>query len=349
MLFHLGALWRLNDLGYLPKLDRVSSVSGGSITAAALATKWSQLDFDPSGVGREFVPAVVQPVRSLAGRTIDVWAILAGLLILGLRGSRTAGFYRHYLLGKTTLQDLPDRPRFVFNATSLQSGVLWRFSKPYMWDYRVGKISQPSTELATVVAASAAFPPFLSPVFLHTGDSDYIPGSGLDLQRSPYTTRVVLTDGGVYDNLGLETAWKRYRTILISDGGGAFGPVGSPSPNWLFQVYRVLTVVDSQVRSLRKRQAIHGFLTEERTGTYWGIRSHVEDYQLSDALPCPSEQTARLAALATRLKRLSPEVQERLINWGYAVCDTAMRRHVEPAAPPPKGFPYPAVGVGLPT
>ena len=33
MVFHLGALWRLNELGFLPKLARVSSVSGGSITA----------------------------------------------------------------------------------------------------------------------------------------------------------------------------------------------------------------------------------------------------------------------------------------------------------------------------
>src|ERR1035437_6460162 len=36
MLFHLGALWRLNELGYLPKLNRISSVSGGSITAGVL-------------------------------------------------------------------------------------------------------------------------------------------------------------------------------------------------------------------------------------------------------------------------------------------------------------------------
>ncbi len=29
MLFHLGALLRLNELGYLARLDRISSVSGG--------------------------------------------------------------------------------------------------------------------------------------------------------------------------------------------------------------------------------------------------------------------------------------------------------------------------------
>ena len=28
MLFHLGALWRLNEFGYLPKLARISSVFG---------------------------------------------------------------------------------------------------------------------------------------------------------------------------------------------------------------------------------------------------------------------------------------------------------------------------------
>ena len=41
MLFHLGALWRLNELGHLSRLARISSVSGGSITAGALAKNWS--------------------------------------------------------------------------------------------------------------------------------------------------------------------------------------------------------------------------------------------------------------------------------------------------------------------
>ena len=36
MIFHVGAIWRLNELRYLPKLERVSSVSGGSITAGVL-------------------------------------------------------------------------------------------------------------------------------------------------------------------------------------------------------------------------------------------------------------------------------------------------------------------------
>src|SRR5437016_5593248 len=46
MMFHAGALWRLNEFGYLPRLDRISSVSGGSITAGVLASRWQQLSFD---------------------------------------------------------------------------------------------------------------------------------------------------------------------------------------------------------------------------------------------------------------------------------------------------------------
>jgi NTE family protein len=40
MPFHLGAVWRLNEFGLLRKLVRISSVSGGSITAGVLGLAW---------------------------------------------------------------------------------------------------------------------------------------------------------------------------------------------------------------------------------------------------------------------------------------------------------------------
>ena len=36
---------------------------------------------------------------------------------------------------------------------------------------------------------------------------------------------------------------------------------------------------------------------------------------------------------------------ERLINWGYALCDAGMRTWVDETLPPPANFPYPAAGV----
>jgi NTE family protein len=346
MLFHAGSLIRLNELGWLPKLDRISSVSGGSITAGVLADAWQRLHYGDGDVADNLDELVVRPLRVLAGRTIDVWAIVLGALGPGSIANRVAAAYRRHLFGDVTLQSLPDPPRFVFNAASLQSGVLRRFSKPYAWDYRVGKIDQPTTHLAVAVAASSAFPPFLSPLVLRLPDGDHVPGTGKDLEKPPYTKRLVLSDGGVYDNLGLETAWHAHRTILISDGGGQMKAAPRPRAVWPLQLLRLLSVIDNQVRSLRKRQAIDAFKGDLRDGTYWGIRTDIADYQLPTALPAPHAKTIKLAEIKTRLGRMSDAEQQRLINWGYAVCDAAMRRHVvDPSAAPSPSFPY-AGGVG---
>jgi NTE family protein len=340
MLFHVGVLWRLNELAFLPKLDRVSSVSGGSITAGVLGLNWTKLDFDSAGVSRTFCQQLVQPVRALASDTIDVPSVLEGALLPGTAAGRVQSAYRKHLFGEATLQDLPDNPRFVINATNVQSGVLWRFEKPYMRDYRVGEIRNPRVQLAVAVSASSAFPPFLSPVKLDVDPASFTPGSGADLQQEPYTSKVVLTDGGVYDNLGLETAWKRYRTILVSDGGGALAPEPKPHGDWLQHTYRVLNLINSQVLALRKRDLIAAYQSNEHDGAYWGIRTDIADYGLADALPCPHEKTLTIAETATRLKALDAPTQERIINWGYAVCDAGMRKHVIPGTPAPKSFPY---------
>jgi NTE family protein len=349
MVFHLGALWRLNELGYLSKLDRVSSVSGGSITAGLLGLKWRRLSFDRNGVSPVFETEVVGPVRRLASKTIDQGAILGGVFLPGTISDKVIAAYDKHLFDGATLQDLPDTPRFVINATSVQTGALFRFSRPYMADYRIGTIPKPRLALAVAVAASSAFPPVLSPCKIELDPSAWAPPSAQkseDLRREPFLSEVVLTDGGVYDNLGLETAWKRYQTILVSNGGGKMQAEEEPHTDWARHAIRINDIIDNQVRSLRARQVIDAFKAGVRHGSYWGIRTCIDDYQLGTAMPCPEEQTIALANIATRLKRIDDQTQERLINWGYAVCDAAMRKHVQLAAPVPQGFPYPASGIG---
>jgi NTE family protein len=345
MLFHAGTLWRLNQAGFLPKLDRVSSVSGGSITAGVLALRWRDLTFDGAGVAGNFVPAVVAPLRAFANKTIDVPAVLCGALVPRLTiNDMLARSYRR-LFRDHTLADLQTRPEFVFDATSLQSGDLWRFSNKAEGDWRVGTRRAPNTKLANVVAASSAFAPMLSPALLSYRDGELQPGSDSEVNSAPYTSRVVLVDGGVYDNLGLEAVWNRYERVLISDAGGHMCNVSKPTAFWPLQMFRVLSVIDNQVRDLRKRQAVLSFVDGRRTGAYWGIRSHVRDFGLADPIVDPTDVDVRaLAEIKTRLARMSQAIQEQLINWGYVMCDTAMRAHFDPSQRPGE-LPYPGAGL----
>ena len=331
MLFHLGSLRRLNEVGWLPRLDRVSSVSGGSLTAGALGLAWGRLSF-AGDVATNFTELVVDPVRRLASHTVDVGAVVSGVLLPGSIADHAAAAYREHLLGEATLQDLPDEdggPRFIFNATSVKSGALWRFSRSQMADWRVGSIIEPEVQLADAAAASAAFPPILSPFTLDLNGAKWITEEGNDLTSDDFRSEAVLTDGGVYDNLGLETAWKRCRTILVSDAGGALTPEPSPDHDWARHFVRITKLIDNQVRALRKQQAISAFQQRDRAGAYWGIRSDISHYGLADALAAPYGATMKLAAVPTRLHQVEHRLQERLINWGYAACDAAMRSHVD--------------------
>lgn len=349
VLYHLGALWRLNEVGLLRGLKRISSVSGGSITAGMLGLKWKKLNFNQQNVATNLFEDVIKPVMALANHTLDLLSIGEGIINpFKSIADEIADAYRNHLYGHATLQDLPsdnEGPRFVINATNVQTKVLWRFSKPYMGDYRVGLIRNPRVDLAVAVGASSAFPPVLSPVELKLNADQFDKTTAGDLQKPPYDTDVILSDGGVYDNLGLETAWKEYDTILVSDGGGATPDEPSPHHDWARHAYRVLQLLDNQVGSLRKRWVIGSFQAKLRKGAYWGIRSDIGNYNAPNSLPCPNDRTMQLASTPTRLKAMGEDLQQRLVNWGYAISDAALRKHFDPSLNPPTQFPFSGTGV----
>lgn len=340
-LFHLGAIWRLRELGWLARLDRISSVSGGSITAGRLAIQWEALKAEGFRAGA-FEQRVVGPLREFCARNIDAPAIGEGVFLPWKSVSDAVEEqYREHLFGDARLRALPERPRFVFNATNLATGVSFRFSKPYAGDYRIGLIENPDFRVSLAVTASSAFPPVLSPVTVRTEPAQYLRTEGADLFDDPgYHKRLLLTDGGVYDNLGLETVWDRYDTVLVSDAGAPLEVSPEVETAWHKQSMRALEITTSQARALRKRALLADFRGGARQGAYWGIATDIRKYQLPDALPCRLERIQALAAMRTRLNHFTEQEQCELINWGYAACDAAMRRHVEPSSIAPQ-WPYP--------
>jgi predicted acylesterase/phospholipase RssA len=86
MVFHVGVLWRLYETGLLQTLRRISSVSGGSITAGVLALGWKKLTADPARPRGAFERELVTPIRALADETLDRGAILFGIALFAYYG-----------------------------------------------------------------------------------------------------------------------------------------------------------------------------------------------------------------------------------------------------------------------
>jgi len=202
------------------------------------------------------------------------------------------------------------------------------------------------------VTASSAFPPMLSPYKLKPSGT-FVPSNYDDTNGKEFSEELVLTDGGVYDNLGLQTVWPSCKTVLVSDGGMPLRPEERPHRDWLRGSIRVTQVIDAQVRALRKRQTISAFDAERqgsvtwgRHGTYWGITSDTASFPVKDPLPFIHSPKEYPGNITTRLAKLDSRERADLLHWGYVICDTAMRSWVATSAAAPTTADL-ASGVGL--
>ena len=361
MLFHVGALARLNELGWLPRLDAISSVSGGSIAAGMLGAVWDRLDFDAAGVARKFKAVFLEPLVAFSQTTADAPSVVYGVPAPWTTASlEVAGRYRKLFGGNANLNKLPDRPRFIFCSSNLTTGSLFRFSKEYIADFRLGLHRHPDFDLATAVAASAAFPPVLSPLRLDLQPFDFkmepIDGRVLPPANSSLLKRAVLTDGGVYDNHGLQPLLERCRTLLVSDGGAPWTTSTDGYYRWLPQLKRAFDMTDNQVRALRRQDLIRRFMAAQNPdlallpessdlrrhlalrGTYWAVSTDPRNYPAGPG-NLAQEKWRRLAAIGTWLHFLGERETEDLVNWGYLISDLALRSYIDPKIPPGTALP----------
>jgi NTE family protein len=218
--FHLGVLRALHDRGVLELVDVVSSVSGGSIIAAM----WAYSDDTFEDFDRRVVALLQEGLmgkiarRTLLSRRTLQGAASASLAAFGsaaasaarLAGRRDAAplfrrrvnrtsavidVFARTLFGTRKITDVKRDVAVVINAAELRSGNAFRFGNTESGSSRYGRLRTNDVPLATAVGASAAYPvalPAIDTVY------DFV---GFNGQRR--SERVLLTDGGVYDNLGL--------------------------------------------------------------------------------------------------------------------------------------------------
>ncbi len=355
-LFHLGALRRLNEYGALSQVDTISSVSGGSILSAHLADRiraWPAA----GDVVPDWEDQVAAPFREFTGKNLRTWLPLLGLAQQFLRRDVTRGAATEVLaqryeerLTRLRFPELPNRPRFVICATDLVFGVNWVFdSGAYgtdsgrFGDYQAGYVQPaPSWSVGRAVAASSCFPPLFVP--MRTGLNSGNLGGGLYSgdDRGQLIGGIGLTDGGVYDNLGLEPVWKDHRVVLVSDGGGIFKAARPRGLRWRMERY--LAVTSEQARAVRKRWLISSFLAGQVTGTYWGIGSAAANY--GTGTDGYAERLAQdvIAEIRTDLDAFSPAEAAILENHGYLLAEAAIQAHLGGAIT----IPVPAPALNIP-
>ncbi|MFQ5609719.1 MAG: patatin-like phospholipase family protein [Woeseiaceae bacterium] len=345
-LFHLGVTRRLHELGVLQNTTRLSSVSGGSILAGFLAHKLleqgeTRLAFS------DWEAQISAPFRRFVRKDIRTGLFLRHVLWnWAFPGPRAKGLERAFRkrLGSRRLIELPradDGVEFIFLATDIKEGVLWRFSREKLGNYRAGFETPPdSLRISHAVAASASFPPIFGPIKLRR-----------DGRETAY-----LTDGGVYDNTGMQPIMDHNKVVLISDAGAAFDvkvpkSIGS-------RIMRYVDIGRNQVGALRRRIVLRKLDTDYKTlrdsteidkptGAFWRLESKREHFldgadgqvlaEIAElesdwyGYPDTDEQTdlvyTHIGEIRTDMDSFTSAEAKILENHGYVQADLAIRRH----------------------
>jgi NTE family protein len=244
--FHLGCLRGLHQAGLLGQVAVISSVSGGSVLAALYCSEPGDFEAFERKVRQVLARGFVGPAIETALTTSEgVEAVVAASLLavdrlaafLARRGlklarlplgrnsrwlresplrrwaSRTTILQRTFrtLFNGRTLPELrADRPRLIIVACELRAKAAFYFTAERLHCWRYGSADASNVQIAHAVAASASYPvalPALDERMTFSKD-------GSSTRR-----RVTLTDGGVYDNLGLAPFWPDRDPAMSLDAG----------------------------------------------------------------------------------------------------------------------------------
>lgn len=344
--FHLGALLRLHETGLLHRCALFSAVSGGSIVQAWLATRY----LDQRGDGEAFASwlsrtgfadGIVAPFRAVVGRDLRTRPVLATLAYNWLwprhRVTLLEAGYRSFL-GGGTLGDLPEEPEFVFCAADMTFGVNWEFRGRRAGDWLAGYLKDhEGIALAHAVACSSSFPPIFGPVRVRHGADDFVRGKYRGPNRKRLLSRIDLTDGGVYDNLATEPAFKRrFTRVLVSDAGA---PFAFRADAGFRRLLRYTQVVQAQSVSLRKRLYFTWRSAGLFDGAYWSLVGEERGGPVGYSAELVREVIGRFR---TDLDSLDDAEFEVLVNHGYGACVGALAELPEADAMPAPAWPFPA-------
>ncbi|HEX8438505.1 patatin-like phospholipase family protein [Archangium sp.] len=222
--FHRGTLQGLMELGLLPGVEVVSTVSGGSIFAAA----WMAAKANAEQEERFLANMKVELCKGFVLRSLNPLQLAKLLLPRHTRTNVLAETFDRLFFRGLNLKQLPEHPRLCINTTVLNHAQVGKFSREgfatadvFADDtHRRRTVPLPDFPLKLAATASAAFPIGLPPLFL-SRKRDL--GNAAFAERLHSHRTLALSDGGLLENLGVQTLLKSRRfgawNLIISDAG----------------------------------------------------------------------------------------------------------------------------------
>jgi NTE family protein len=340
--YMLGCLRYLAEADQLRNVVAVSSVSGGSIAAAALADGWGDAGVDGHDL-EAFLRYVDVPFRvRITGSDLRRrWLLAAfGARLRGDRRGRGAvlGDVLGDLYRTRSVVDLPRSLQTIFTSTDLGTGRAFRISRDFIGNYDFAYAPPPpDLPLGAAVASSAAFPGVFAPLSLQT--------AGLGLTNAPPVLSLV--DGGVYDNLGLEwfQGWEPSRRpptainadfLIVANASGQLRRADAPFGG-ARALLREKSVQYAQTLNVRIRWYVEWLRErDDKRGVYVGILRDPRQYRDANNEPIDpsfyhgaldSAFVDKLAQLRTDLDRFLPEEAALLSYHGYWSLHARMRTY----------------------
>jgi NTE family protein len=232
---------------------------------------------------------------------------------------KLANTYARDLFGDRKLAALAGGPRVYFNATNLATGNMFSFvagggKPPEMGDYELGFADAANFAISRAVAASSAFPPVFPP--LRLGPDEYPPADKVEY--------VTLTDGGIYDNMGVNPTLRRNRNpldyVIISDGGKPFAIDNEPTESGSIVLKAALDIMMEQIRGLEFDRIQHRHLAKLGAVPLWfSIDSREGETNPGDA--------SSASSVSTNLKKLSNDEMTVLMRHGGALLAARVEKY----------------------
>jgi NTE family protein len=328
IVFHIGVLEHLAELGALERVTRISTVSGGSLLVGLLLQE-NDLRWPTSQC---FIDTVMPLLREkLCARSLQ-WGALRQLarpknwrFVLS-RANLLAAALRIEWGISATLADLPVNPEWSINGTTAETGKRFRFKRSDIGDYSVGYSDSAGLQLADAMAVSAAFPGGFGPLVLDASRRSWTKRewdrpTGTERSVVPPFAKLHLYDGGVYDNLGLEPLFDAGRgapkvegiKIIVSD---ASAPLTRGFSRWSlnpFRLKRVADIMSDQARALRVRTFWDYVKSNPGCGAMLSMVEPVDGARAPDArFACGFPTTLRRMALADfdRIRKFGAYIAE---------------------------------------